>query len=306
MKKLLTILCVISAAYGCEDNSYYTTTDIELKLNIIPIETDRNEFDLSDTVHTMNIYLYIGKLKNGIINTEVNNEFGYYLQFNDVVRNTDDLKEWLTCYHCDESKNNILIIADKDVPEQLLTKIEYIIINSGNYFRNHIYYYEKNNKTRKSGYNHQKSRIAKTQTITYNRKKYIEFIKHFTEDSIKVKWIYNKPVKIESIIPYELLYSSSSNSLVPLPPPPPSINMFNFDTLNFKDPMFDSIKIVQTLLFEDEKKRNSDSLRNYYGRIIIFSLPYKSYNPEELFVDYEIVDWGWCGTGKYQTILYSE
>src|SRR5690606_2314539 len=113
---------------------------------------------------------------------------------------------------------------------------------------------------------------------------------------------YYKPIKIESIIPYEFLYINDSNSLVQLPPPPPSINIFNFDTLNFKVQMFDSIKVVQTLLFEDEKKRNSDSLRNYYGRIIIFSLPYKSNNTEELFVDYEIVDWGWCGTGKYQTI----
>ena len=303
MKYQLTILTLLIICFSCTDDKCYTTTDNELKLDILPIETNRTDFDLPDTASTLNTYLYIGKVKTGIKAT-VKDEFGYFLQLNDVVRNTDDLKEWLTCYDCDESKFNIIIIADKDVPEQLLTKVEYIIRSAGNYFPRNIYYYEKNTQTGYAGYNHQESRIVRTKTATFNKDKYVEFIKHFMQDSIKVNWVYKKPVRITNTIPYEYLFDSSSIPL--MPPPPPSIFMYRFDSLSFNDNMFESVKVVQTPLFEHKIKRSSDSLSDYYGRIITFSLPYKSYIDNYTYIDYEVIDWGWCGTDKYQTLHYTE
>ncbi|MCB0402932.1 MAG: hypothetical protein KDD41_12665 [Flavobacteriales bacterium] len=302
MKKLLLILLVSYVAFGCDEKKYFRTTDTELKLNIELFEASSDTFDMPDTAGLCE-FIYVGKLNN-VYKPSNPAENGFYLQLNEKVTNTSDLYNYLDCYHCDKSRINIVIVADKNTPENLLTKIEYIIYDAGYASRSKVFYYEKHFDSNKIGFNRQKSRLKKASTVSYNYKSYVNFIKHLLEDSLRVKWIYKNPVHVNYIVPYNIIDDTGEITLIP--PPPPAIWMYKFDSLEFEIEMFNDRKVVQTPFLEEKKKLNSDSMQNYYKGILVVSLPYRQYGESEVFVDYEIIDWGWCGTDKYQTVLYIE
>jgi len=145
------------------------------------------------------------------------------------------------------------------------------------------------------------SKIKYTSTAKFDHEEYISFIKNFVEDSLKFNWIYINPVHVKMNMTLEII-NDTNTEIQLIPPPPPSILNYKLDSFSFNENSFDSLKI-----FSHESiypKGKGDSLFNYYGTGIIVSLPYSHQNMNEVFIDYEIVNWGSCGTDKYQTTTY--
>jgi hypothetical protein len=305
MNKLLIILVVliVATATGCGDShEFYTTPDTELKLDINLFETNRIEYDNKYSKNLSYAYIYIGKVNSKYI-SEAEEDDSYYIQLNDLLTtSTSQIEQFLHPGHGKFENQRIMIIADKDTPEELLQKVEYSITYNGWYRKKQIFYLEKNGANGTSGFNHQPTRIEHTSTPKFDNKKYISFIKNLIEDSLNYNWVYVHPVHIKMDIALEVVNDTNQEIQVfSSPPPPPTMQFYKSDSLTFNENQFSSIKI-----FKDEKvyQKAGDSLFDYYGRGIIISLPYSHKSISEVFIDYEIVDWGWCGTGKYQTIVY--
>ncbi len=303
MKNLLAILTILITCFSCTEERYYTTTDTELKLDIIPFETTQAKYDYNGSDSIFDIYIYIGKVKSDY-SSEVKNVDAYHLQINDLLTtSTEHIKELIDPGHGKASQYRINIIADKNTPEELLQKVEYRIAYEGWYKKKQIYYLENNLSNGTSGFNNQPTRIEHTSTVKFDKDEYISFVKYLVEDSLNYNWLYVHPVHIKMDIPLHII-NDTNPDIQMLPSPSPPMLLYKLDSLSFSENQFDSI-----VIFRDEKvyqKGKRDSLFDYYGRGIIVSLPYSHKSMSEIFVDYEIVDWGWCGTGKYQTVFYTK
>ncbi len=117
MKRLLTILTVLIVAAGCGDSDeFYTTNDTELKLDIIPFETNKTKYDYSDSDSVSYIDIYIGKVNSQYL-SEVENKTDYHIQLNDfLTTSTEEILYFINPIHGDAKKSNITIIADKNTP----------------------------------------------------------------------------------------------------------------------------------------------------------------------------------------------
>jgi hypothetical protein len=142
------------------------------------------------------------------------------------------------------------------------------------------------------------SDIKKTTPVKYDLNNYKNIINNKLKE-IDVKWIYYKPVIIKI-----------KTNQASIPSPPPNILTFKKDTIEFNQMDFPQIQVLQNnKVFEKIDKNNLEEIFNQrkkeFGIGVVFSTPYKWDNEEELFIDYEIINWDYlCGTGVYNTIEY--
>ena len=309
-------MILISLLVGCmpkNDNEhlYFTTNENELTLKIIPFETERTTFDLNDSISSTYNFIYVGKVKDQYL-TEKLSKDEFYIQINDVISSPEAIPEFLDCSHCDFEKYKVIIVADKSTPEDFLKEIESkILYPYSGYKSSQIYYYEVNSSTRMSGYNRKNfyknnSKSVSTFNVKFNNEKYLTFVKNLVEDSLSVNWLYINPVIIKTT------FQIDTNSSIPiLPINPPSILFFNFDKLEFLQKDFKSVQIINDKdIFKTDKTLRIDSLFKYktekFGRGLVVSLPYSYVHADVVFIDYQIFDWDFCGTGDYQSVFYTE
>ncbi|MBW6482648.1 MAG: hypothetical protein K0B10_06265 [Vicingaceae bacterium] len=132
---------------------YFNTNNNELKLKIIPFETDKTTFDLNDSISSLHNFIYVGKAKDQYLSEKLSKD-EFYIQINDVISSPEAIPEFLDCSHCDFEKYKIIIEADKSTPIDFLKEIESKILHQySEYKSSQIYYYEVNSSIRISGYN---------------------------------------------------------------------------------------------------------------------------------------------------------
>jgi hypothetical protein len=137
-----------------ERKSFLSDFSANLLVNINPPESRSSEFDYMVNDKTIGSYIFIGKLKNNILSRfKQFNKDQYYIQLNDKIAQLEDIIPFLMCYHCDMSKQTILMNVDKKTPKELLNEIESEMLKM-NISKNQIYYLTVNTTELTSGYTH--------------------------------------------------------------------------------------------------------------------------------------------------------
>ena len=134
-------------------NIFLSDFSAGLLLDIIPFESNKTEFDFKPNDNTIGNYIFVGKLKNRVLNKH--NKFNgenYYIQLNDKIGKIEDIIPFLHCNHCEKRKQKIFMHVDRNTPKELIFEIESEMekINIRKY---QIYYLTINTKKLTSGYN---------------------------------------------------------------------------------------------------------------------------------------------------------
>ncbi|WP_299119282.1 hypothetical protein [uncultured Tenacibaculum sp.] len=155
MKKKILLGITLLSLLSCykTNNKNYLESRKDILLEIQPFETNKNEFDYKNQNNTIEYHIFVGKLKSNIVNRYKHlNQDSTYIQLNDKITGTKELKYFISCYHCNISEYNVLIHIDKKTLKEYLIKIEKEIVKCG-IKKNHIYYFHENKKTKSFGYN---------------------------------------------------------------------------------------------------------------------------------------------------------
>ncbi len=134
--------------------SFLSDFSAGLLLEIKPFESDKSEFDFKPNDSTIGNYIFVGKLKNSILNKyKKYDKEKYYIQLNDKIGQTKDIIPFLLCNHCDIRKQLVFMHVDRDTPKELLSEME-SEMEKINVRKRQIYYLTINTAELKSGYNH--------------------------------------------------------------------------------------------------------------------------------------------------------
>lgn len=98
-----------------------------VKIHPYELEQSRFDFTINEIEQLYGHKIFVGKSTRS-------NEF--LIQLNDILSNEpNDLKEFLSCHHCDYKKETILLHIHKDTPKELTSKIYDAIIDRDIYGR---------------------------------------------------------------------------------------------------------------------------------------------------------------------------
>ena len=137
-----------------QKNVFLSDFSAGLLLQITPFESNKTEFDFKPNDSTIGNYIFVGKLKNKILNKHKKfNKENYYIQLNDKIGKIEDIIPFLHCNHCDKRKQKVFMHVDRNTPKELLFEIE-SEMEKINIRENQIYYLTINTKILTSGYNH--------------------------------------------------------------------------------------------------------------------------------------------------------